>query len=235
MKTFKRFVKEDLIPLVGTQYGSNEGGIHHDQATNKHYYVKYYKNGDQAKTEALTGQIYHHMGIHTLQPEYQKINGKHAVITDWNPSLSQMKPHEFDDVSKENAHEIGKMYHAAILTKNWDIVGLEHDNIVKHRDGHLVSVDQGGSFNFRARGSHKDYDTEIGEHKSLRDNPEASGHVFTSVFKDHPEAEHQGLEAVKNIDDRHIHNLFKNSGLSNWKELHSNFMERKKKLLNHYK
>lgn len=235
MKTFKTFLEEDLTPLAGTQYGSNEGGIYHDQKNDKRYYIKHYHNADHAKVEALTGQIYHHMGIHTLQPKYDKINGKHSVVTEWNPHLKQMKPHEFDDITKENAHDIGKMYHAAVLTKNWDIVGLEHDNIVKHKDGHLVSVDQGGSFHFRARGSHKDYDNDIGEHQSLRNNPEASGHVFTSAFNQHPSAEHDSLKSVKNMNDDHVHNLFKNSGLSNWKELHSNFMERKKKLLNHYK
>jgi len=235
MLSFKEFVQEATYkPEAGTQMGSNEGGIHTDEHGNKHY-IKYYKNGDQAKTEALTGQIYHHMGIHTLQPKHEMINGRHAIVTKYNPDLKSMKPKEFDNLSSDQAHHIGKMYHAATLTKNWDIVGLEHDNIMKHKNGDLHAIDHGGSFNFRAQGGHKDYGPDISEHQSLRDNNQASGHVFKSVFAQHPEAEKKGLDSVKKIDDSHIHGLFKNSGLSNWKDLHKNFMERKKKLLDTYK
>lgn len=227
-------ISEELTKVPGTQYGSNDGGVHVDSETGKKYYVKYYDKPDQAKVEALTGKIYNHMGINTLSPEYKNINGKHAVVTEWNDHLSQIKPKEFDSVTKEQAHDIGKMYHGAVLTKNWDIVGLVHDNIVKHKDGSLFAVDHGGSFHFRARGGPKHYDPDIGEHDSLRNNSEASGHVFSSAFAQHPEAEHESLSAVKNMDDNHVHELFKNSGLSNWKELHNNFMERKSKLLNKY-
>jgi hypothetical protein len=175
------------------------------------------------------------MGIHTLQPKHEMINGRHAIVTKYNPDLKSMKPKEFDNLSSDQAHHIGKMYHAATLTKNWDIVGLEHDNIMKHKNGDLHAIDHGGSFNFRAQGGHKDYGPDISEHQSLRDNNQASGHVFKSVFAQHPEAEKKGLDSVKKIDDSHIHGLFKNSGLSNWKDLHKNFMERKKKLLDTYK
>lgn len=223
-----------MTPVSGTQYGSNEGGVHTD-ASGKKYYVKYYKNPDQARVEALTGKIYKHMGIHTLEPEHREINGKHAVVTDWNPHLSQMKPKEFDKLDVHQARQVGKMYHAAVLTKNWDIVGLEHDNIVKHENGNLHAVDHGGAFHFRARGGPKEYGSDIGEHESLRNNHEASGHVFTSAFRQHPTAERDSISAVKNIDDDHVHHLFKTSGLSNWKELHDNFMKRKQTLLNKYK
>lgn len=230
MKSFKTFLEEELTVDYGSQAGSNEGGKAVDSKGNK-YYVKHYKNADQAKVEALTGKIYKHMGIHTIDPEYKEIKGKPSIATKWNPDLKSVKPSEFDSVDKKQAHQIGKMYHAAVLTKNWDIVGLEHDNIMKDKEGNMVSVDHGGSFHFRARGGPKEYGSDIKERESLRNNNEASGHVFSSAFKQHPEAEKESLNAVKNIDDDHIHNLFKTSGLSNWKELHKNFMERKNKLL----
>lgn len=236
MRSFKKFISEELRREDGTQYGSNEGGIHTDTETNKKYYIKHYQNGDHAKVESLTAKIYDHMGIHTLKPEYKEIDGKHSIVSEWNPHVEVPHPHSYDNISKENAHDIGKMYHGAVLTKNWDIVGLEYDNIVKHKKtGKLMSVDQGGSFHFRARGSHKDYDSDIGEHQSLRNNHEASGHVISAAFDQHPNAEKESLSAVKNIDDNHVHGLFKDSGLSNWKDLHSNFMKRKEKLLDHYK
>ena len=225
---------EKYKAITGTQQGSNPGGIHTDK-DGKKYYIKYYNNGDQAKSEALAGQIYHHMGIHTVSPKHEVINGRHAVVTEWNPHLVQMGSREFEHLSPEQATHIGKMYHGAILTKNWDIVGLVHDNIVKHaKTNDLYAVDHGGTFNFRARGGHKEYGPDIAEHSSLRNNGEASGHVFSHVFSQHPTAEKKSLSAVRDMDMKHVHKLFKNSGLENWKDLHSNFVERRKNLLAHY-
>jgi hypothetical protein len=232
---FNKLLIESYVPEKGTQMGSNEGGIYTNTATGKKHYIKFYKNGDQAKTEALTGHIYNHLGINTVNPKHEVINGKHAVVSEWNPHIKTMRPKDFENTTPEQAHHIGRMYHAAVLTKNWDIVGLEHDNIMKHDNGNLHAIDHGGSFHFRARGGPKEYGSDIAEHSSLRNNNEASGHVFSSVFKQHPEAEKKGLDKVKAMDDSHIHKLFKNSGLSNWQELHQNFMKRKEKLLDTYK
>lgn len=231
--SFRSFLVEEFTLQKGTQKGSNEGGIHHDEHGNEHY-IKYYKNGDQAKVEALTGKLYHHMGIHTLQPEHHVLNGKHAVVTKYNHDLKEMPGHHYKNLSAHHADQVGRMYHAAILTKNWDIVGLVHDNIMRHKNGDLHAIDHGGAFHFRAQGAAKEYGSDIAEHHSLRHNDGASGQVFKTVFAKHPKAEHNGLEAVKNMDDKHVHGLFKQSGLSNWKELHQNFVARKEKLLKHY-
>jgi hypothetical protein len=235
MRTFKSFVSEELVKSSGTQKGSNPGGIHTDTETGKQYYIKHYNNADQAKSEALAGKIYHHMGIHTVSPEYREIDGKPSIVTEYNPHVHQMHPSEFDNVNAKQAEHLGRMYHGATLTKNWDIVGLEHDNILRHKNtGDLHSIDQGGTFNFRAQGGHKDYGPDISENESLRDPSRPSGHVFNTAFKLHPNAERNSLDSVRDMDDNHVHELFKNSGLSNWKELHSNFMKRKTALLKKY-
>lgn len=232
MKSLKQLFKEALIRQAGTQYGSNPGGVHVDSDTGEKYYVKHYRDGDQAKVEALTGKIYDHMGIKTINPEYQEIGGKPSVVTKWNENLSEMKPREFENLSSEQANQIGKMHAAATLTKNWDIVGLEHDNIMKHKGtGDLVSVDHGGSFHFRARGGPKEYGSDVNERESLVNNREASGHVFGTTFNNHPEARQAGIEAVRNIDHDHVKNLFRESGLDNWEELHKNFVARTENFL----
>lgn len=231
MRSFLQFL-EALEAIPGTKYGSNPGGIHRDSETGEKSYVKHYKNPDQAKTEALTGAIYKHMGIHTLDPEMHDTS---SIKTKWNPDVKTQPPHAYDKVSEHHANQLGKMYHAAVLTKNWDMVGLEHDNIVHNsKTGNLHAIDHGGAFHFRAQGGHKDYDSDIKEKQSLRDHNLPSGHVFNSAFKQHPGAEQHGLNAVKNMDDNHIHSLFKNSGLHNWKDLHSNFQEKKKNLIKSY-
>jgi hypothetical protein len=226
MKNFKEYFEEDLVKQPGTQYGSNEGGVYVNTKTNQKYYVKHYRNADQAKVEALTGKIYDHMGINTINPDYKEVNGKPSVVTPWNDKLKGMNPSEFEKLSTNQAKQIGRMHAAATLTKNWDIVGLEHDNIMKHENGDLYSVDHGGAFHFRARGGPKEYGPDVSEKKSLVNNDEASGHVFGHAFRGHPEAKLAGIEAVRNIDHDHVENLFRNSGLDNWEDLHKNFVAR---------
>lgn len=122
------------------------------------------------------------------------------------------------------------------MTKNWDVVGLEHDNIMRDKKtGDLHSVDTGGSFNFRAQGGHKDYGNDINELDSLRSYKNASSsHVFNHVFGQDHMAEIKALDSVKNLDHNAVKSVFENSGLHNWPELHSNFMQRKDALLKHY-
>lgn len=231
MLSFKNYLKEEL-KKVGSQLGSNSGGVYHDTETNEKHYIKFYHNGDQAKAEALAGKIHNHMGIATLNPEHKIIDGKHAVSTKWNPNLEKMHPHEFHALHDDQKHDISKMYHAAVLTKNWDIVGLDHDNIERHKDtGKLHSVDAGGTFHFRAQGGHKDYGDDIAEKDSLMNRPhEPASQVFSHVLKDDKIRQH-GLNAVKNMDMKHVHGLFKNSELPNHKELFDNFSKRREKLI----
>lgn len=228
-------LSESYKKIPNSQLGSNDGGIYTSQ-TGEKVYAKHYKNDDQAKAEVLSGKIHRHLGIHTTGAEHKTFNGHPAVVSKFNDNLKQMRPSEFKSLDDRQAAQMGKMYHAAVLTKNWDVVGLGHDNIVKDsKTGDLHSIDHGGSFHFRAMGNHKDYDPEISEHSSLRNDNENSGQVFNHVFKNHPQAEHEGIKAVRGLDDAKIHHDFKTSGLPNWKELHKNFQERKNKLLAKYK
>jgi hypothetical protein len=234
IKTFKQFTSQELTPVSGTQLGSNEGGIHTDSSGNRHY-VKFYKNADQAKVEALAGRIYHHMGIHTVKPEYRVIRGKHAVVTRYDDNLAKIKPEDFHHLTPTQASQIGKMFHAAVLTKNWDIVGTEHDNILKNaKTGDLHSIDTGGAFHFRAQGDHKEFGPDIDEHDSLRHKNQQASQVFNHVFSQHPHAERDGLDAVKKLDDEKVKTEFSQSGLKDWEKLHQNFNTRKKMLLVRY-
>jgi hypothetical protein len=233
-QTFKQFTSNPLRKVSDTRLGSNEGGLY-AASNGDRYYVKHYSNPDQAKAEVLAGKIYHHMGIHTVKPEYREVDGKPSVISRFDDNLTRMSPRHFESLSHEQAKQIGRMYHGAVLTKNWDIVGQEHDNILKHAStGNLHSIDAGGAFHFRAQGKTKEYGPDIDEHESLRSGNKQSSHVFNRVFASHPDAEKSGVDAVRGLDDEIIHREFQHSGLPNWKELHTNFQARKKSLLAKY-
>lgn len=232
-KTLKQFLAEAFVKQPGTQLGSNPGGIHVDDDGSKHY-IKKYHNAEQAKAEVLAGKIYDHMGIKTLTPE---MHDTHHVKTKWNDNVSTKSPSFYNKPSAKHAEQLGKIYHAAILTKNWDILG-PHDlgNIVHNKKtDDLHSIDHGGAFHFRAQGGYKNYDSNISEKETLLKDQGLSSRVFNNAFKHHPGVENHALESIKNINHRHIKKLFEESGLSNWRGLHDTFNKRFDNLLSSYK
>lgn len=230
MLSFKNFLKEELKKISG-QLGSNPGGVHLDTETGKKYYMKFYDNADQAKSEVLSARIHEHLGGNTLNPEYVQHNGKHAVKTEWNPNLQNINPRT--NLTPEHRDQIAKLYHGSVLTKNWDLVGTGHDNLgLDKKTGKVHIQDTGGSFNFRAQGGHKPYDKEIGEYRSLRDpkmNPDSASLLDHAFGKDNSvlKKTHRPLTSE---DHSKIRQMFANSGISNWEELHKNFVERANKL-----
>lgn len=232
MLNFKSFIIEVLKKIEGTQKGSNPGGVHVDEHGQKHY-LKHYRDPEQAKVEALTGKIYHHMGIKTVHPE---LHGHDGIKTKWNEHLRPLTDHEASNLSKKHAHQLSKMYHGAVLTKNWDVIGPIDRGNVLHNDktGDLHSIDHGGAFHFRAQGGHKDYTPDNAEKHSLRHDQGLSSEMINHAFEKHPGAERHGLEAVKKMDMDHVHRLFKDSGLKDWKDLHKTFVKRREAHLKSY-
>lgn len=221
--------------VPGTQFGSNSGGVHLDEHGDKHY-VKHYSNADQAKTEVLAGKITQHLGAPTLGASYHEINGKPSIVTRWNPHVKTQDPSKYQGKLSENhARQLARMYHAAVLTKNWDVVGLEHDNIVHNKNtGSLHSIDHGGAFDYRAQGGHKPYGPDINELASLRDQHLPSGKVFNNLHKHHADIVKEEGKKLMDVNPEHIHHIFKNSGRSDWEQLHNNFKHRLKALQSHY-
>lgn len=234
---FRQFYFEGLVPQAGTQKGSNPGGLHVDSKTGEHHYVKYYRNPEQGRVEALTGRLYGMMGIHTVDPHVRNVNGKEAIVSKWNPHLKQKSPRDWENVNAHQAHQLGRIFHAAVLTRNWDVVGLEHDNILQHEHtGDVHAIDHGGSFHYRAQGAPKPggFTDDIGEHHSLLHQNDQTSHVFGHAFRRFPEAERKGLDSVRGLDMGAVHTAFKESGIKNWQDLHKNFLTRHQRLLDHY-
>lgn len=235
MITYRQLIEG--LEQIGNRLGSNKGGKYYDFTTRQNYYIKFPKNPDQAKSEALAAKIQSMMGIHTLEPEHKIINGEHAVVSKWVDGLEKLHHSHLDNLTPEHDKELGKIYAAAILTKNWDSTGtgLDYDtgNIDIHPSGHLYNIDPGGSFEFRAQGGHKDYTPDINEKDSLRnDNLNwESANVYNTAFKRTPESIEHGLNAVRNLNPHKVKEAFSSSGLSNWEQLHNTFLKRKELLL----
>lgn len=220
----------------GTQYGSNPGGVHTDPETGQKHYVKFYDNEHQAKTEVAAAKVSELLGVKTLKPKLVRKDGKLGVSTEWNTNLETRRPSHFEEPTEAQAHSIGAMHHAAVLTKNWDVVGLVHDNIMfDKKTNEPYSVDQGGSFEYRAQGGSKPYGEDIAEVESFKSglNPSAH-HVFSHAFGKFPEAEKNSLTHVRNLNYNDVQTAFRNAGLEDHKQRADTLWKRRELLLKHY-
>lgn len=218
---------------VGSQKGSNPGGTYRDEENN-HHYVKTYDNDQQARTEHVTNQIYRHLGINTPKTQLVHQNGKIALASEYNSSLNRMDPDEFHQTNIHQARQLARMYHGATLTNNYDIVGLEHDNILKDHQGNLHSIDQGGSMHFRAQGKPKDFGHDIELHKSLRNPQYIAGKVFAPTFMKYPSVESDTIHSLNSLKPEHVHKMFADAGVHNGQQHAETILARKKKILDHY-
>lgn len=219
MKTFARYlVEQEGLPdvshlqKVGGRLGSNDGGVFHDPHTGEKHYLKFYRDPSQARSEVAAANVYEKIGAKTLKPRLVSHEGRTAVATSWRDDLKPLAHHEYNDMSDHEKHSLSKHFHAAVLTKNWDTVGLGLDNIAKDKHGDFHTLDTGGSFSFRAQGGHKDYDHKIGEYDTLRDrhmNPDAH-HVFSKLGHDHLQS---GKAHATSLTDDDAHDIIRSAGL----------------------
>lgn len=215
-------------PKHGTQLGSNPGGIH-VSPEGEHHYVKFYRNPEQAKAEVATARVYEHLGVSTLKPRLVNYRGHIGVASAWRHDLQDVHPHEYNNPSESMKHDLAKHYVAGVLTKNWDTVGNEFDNVKRGSNGKLVSLDQGGALHFRAMGGPKAYTPDIAEHKTYHDgglNP-YSKHAFKTLTTPHL---HAALQGMSGASHEHISDVFHSSGLKNPQHFADTFAKRRELL-----
>lgn len=236
MLTFKQFLLEELEDFshhekVSNQMGSNPGGVYRDPTSGKKHYIKFYRNEEQAKSEVAASHIYHHLGVDTLNPKLVKHNGKTGVATKWSDDVSRVHPN-YHKWPEHDKHQLAKHFVAGVATKNWDAIGLEHDNVLRHKNGKLINGDLGGSFRFRAQGGHKDFGKDISEHDSLRNPHYPAGEAFGHhvLTKDHIK---KAVDDV-HVDEHKIKHIFKKSGLEDHEDHAESVISRLKKLKEKY-
>ena len=242
MKTLKSFLNEEIANInhwkhvAGTQMGSNEGGIHHNEKGVKHY-VKVAKNPEQARQEVASAKIHELLGVKTLRPQLINKGGKTGTATEFRDDLESKPAAHFKKMSEDQARSIMRIHHAGVITKNWDTVGLEHDNIMFHKQtGEPHAVDQGGSFNFRAQGGHKDYGPDVGELHSYRDKTlnSTAAHVFGHIDKKYPHVAKQELTHAAKLNYNDVHHALHSAGVANAETMAKTVIARRDLLLKHY-
>jgi hypothetical protein len=217
---------------VSSRLGSNEGGIFMDKKTGQRAYIKFPSNPEQAKVEVATDKLYRHMGVHTLGAELHEVDGRIGVKTPWRDNVKTIGNPIHQDFGEEHSKQLATMLHAAVVTNNRDIVGLEYDNIL-HDGKNYISADQGGSMHFRAMGGDKSFDHEIPEVESFRNPRYTTGVLHAAITKKFPQVMQETAASVKKLSDTHIDSVMKEVGLD---EKHGDTIKaRRDLLLKHYK
>lgn len=200
-----------LIQKVGNQMGSNEGGLYKNPYDDGHelYYVKFYKDPNQGRIENIANTVYRKLGIGAPESETGLISGKSAFVSKIIEGSAEM-----DEDSIRSSYSVKKGFVADAFLGNWDVIGLEFDNIKRGSNGKTYRIDNGGALTFRAQGLPKEYSSNnIPELDSLL-NPNInlnSAFVFEGLTEEEIRKQAQDLvyllkesDIIKIVSDEHL-------------------------------
>ncbi len=189
---------EQQYEKVGEQKGSNQGGLYKDKTTGKQYYIKQPEDADWAKSETLANALYKMAGVGTPT----------AALINWGKGTA-IRSEWIEGAEKTTVDKMGKSddvlngFLADAWLANWDVVGMEDDNIVYDpKSKKYYRIDAGGALEYRAKGKKKDFGAEAKEFDSLRNsstNPKSAA-VFKNLKKEHLQKGIKQLESVSNND-----------------------------------
>lgn len=153
----------DVFPFkqIGPQKGSNEGGLYQD-SYGKKFYIKFPKTKDHVSNEILASKLYMLAGVQGPKLKMVKKDGVFGVASAFQEGLKIVG---YGDLSGTPGTLSG--FAADAWLGNWDVVGLDYDNLQVGPDGKAVRIDVGGALVYRAMGSKKTDDEFGNEVKDL--------------------------------------------------------------------
>jgi SPP1 gp7 family putative phage head morphogenesis protein len=182
---------------VGPQQGSNPGGMYLDEQGVK-WYVKEMTE-DRARNELLASFLYEESGIAAAKIRLAKRNGNWAVASKFEEGLKKASIPLLKGPGN-------KGFAVDAFLANWDVVGLEFDNMLVGPKG-VFRVDNGGALKYRAMGSPKGklFDHKATEWSTMRNpkiNPQAAK-VFGDMTQAQLDLSVVRLKSIKgkSIDD----------------------------------
>ena len=187
----------DLVKVSGKK-GSNEGGLFRDKKLDTLHYVKWPNSPARAKVEALTALLYAYAKVPVPTVRVIKFQGKDAVMSDW---IEDAKTMTWDEITKHKDVRAG--FAADAWLANWDVVGLQADNLVKGPGNKAYRIDVGGSMLFRAQGKPKGFPANVPELETMR-NPSIAPQASKAFQKLTPTQLRNGVKKVAAVTDAQI-------------------------------
>jgi DNA topoisomerase IB len=216
---------------IGHQKGSNPGGTYRAKDGTK-YYVKIPNSEDKARNEILTAKLYQEAGVNVPEVDPIKVGNKVGVAS---KIVEGVQVHQSPkNLIAAGAHDD---FAADAWLANWDVVGLEYDNLgINTNTGKVIRMDTGGGLTYRAQGAPKGaaFGNSVGELKTFRDkyvNTQAN-----SVFGSIPDKKlADSIQRVLDVPDHRIKDVVHRFGPKDFKaadELANKLINRKKDLSN---
>ena len=154
-----QFWNDSEFKKIGDSKGSNDGGFY--TIGYQKYYIKFYKDPMQVMSEFIASSIYGS----TVQIGHDRpkiIVTKQGKLAFANPifenavTLNKIKN---SDDRRKICQEISNGFLIDVILANWDVIGLEEDNIMiksaESGNPEVHRIDNGGALLFRAQGEKK--------------------------------------------------------------------------------
>lgn len=155
------------LTKVGNLGGSTGAMLAKDKDGNQ-YVVKEGNSPEHIRSEAAANDIYAAAGVpvpaHSLDESDSSAPKQVTKFIEGTP-IGNLSGAKFEAA----ASQLREHFAADALMANWDVIGLNGDNVLVPKDGGPPQrVDNGGSLTFRAQGGPKAFGPKVGELESMR-------------------------------------------------------------------
>lgn len=143
-----------LAPTSDAVGGSTGAVVMADQSGQKWVVKTYGGNTLQSQNEYIANQLYAKAGVKVPEMRLVEVNGQIGVAS---KMITGVKPVGISGLDQAaGAQAVQKGFAADAWLANWDVAGLEGDNLLRAgKSKTFYRVDQGGALLFRARGTPK--------------------------------------------------------------------------------
>lgn len=180
----------DALEVVRQLGGSTGAELVKDKA-GKLYVRKRGGNADHLREETHADALYRAAGLDVPKFKRFDLPGGPVKLSRFEPDAVTLRELVTTDPAAHDraVAELRKGFAVDALLGNWDVVGVQLDNVLVTKAGKVLRVDNGGSLRFRAQGAKKSasqWSKAVGELNSLRDpgiNPSAAA-VFKGLTDD---------------------------------------------------
>lgn len=138
--------------------GGSTGAKLMTDADGKDYVVKRGANEGHLREEDAADRIYRAVGLPVPDSKvFETATGpvKVSKFLDGAKPLGKVLQTADPQAKQSLISQAQKGFVADALTGNWDVVGMEYDNMMVTKDGTVVRIDNGGSLRYRAQGEKK--------------------------------------------------------------------------------
>lgn len=209
----------DLQPSEKRAGGTQGGKWYENPTSGKKFFVKEYNgNRDRCASEVIANKIYEEMDV----PAVKSFMIENKVATPEVKNIDHFPiEKKWDKEFIKNFYNHPDIKNGFIVDAwlaNWDIFGLDYDNVSKTDNGRMLRIDAGGALFYRGMGQWKQqFDSEnVLEIESMR-NPNMA-HEAGAIFQEYvtdEDIQEQVSKLGKIMTDEKITAIVNSTGISN--------------------